>query len=199
MRREGLGLGIVLAAGFGAPALAHDAVPGVTGHASLLLHPVFVFEEMLVFVAAGLMFAGQGRAGWREAIAALTVGMLAGAAVFAAEVTPFFAWAAPYVAGTVAGLAVLLDRPLPAPVRALGFAVLGLGAGVVAAQEGGDWRALAEVVATTAITGGAIVLAIGLAARGIVRLTGRIPLRIAGSWLAAVSLMVSALVLKFAF
>lgn len=181
---------------FGCEARAHEAVPGVTGFGALLLHPVFVVEEALVFAAAGLLLASQAGAASVAASVSLVAGLAAGGILYTLGLPPPLTWAAPYAAAAAAGLIVVLDLRLPRRGGAVVFAALGFGAGPVAAQHAAGWAALAETLAAAAIAGAAIMVGVGWTGRALIGVFGRIPIRVAGSWLTAVAAMVLALVLR---
>ena len=177
-----------------AAANAHEAVPGVTGFASQLLHPLVDTEQLFLLVAAA-MVAGRMRPGTLvSAMLALVAGMLAGKGLHLMLPWLPLAWYAPLVTLALAGLAVAAFRTISAMS---GLALIALAGAVIAiaiVPEQPTGLSLASAVLGTLLTGAALVLAGGAALGRVQSRWGGVALRVGGAWLAAIALLNLALV-----
>jgi hydrogenase/urease accessory protein HupE len=176
------------ALGFSVP-LAHLVTTGLGPFYDGLLHFLETPQDVLPVVAlslfAGMRGARQGRLVLFLLTAAWLVGGLAGLAV----TTPRFGPAAAAASLLLCGLLVATDAPLPASATALLAAAIGLAHGL---ENGGALGAMrAGVLALSGIVT-AIFVVNALAAALVISLRpawARIAVRVAGSWIAAIGLL----------
>ncbi|MCP5371396.1 MAG: hypothetical protein H6907_06635 [Hyphomicrobiales bacterium] len=196
----------VLAAALLAPgaAWAHGAVPGAAGFGVGLLHPLTAPAPVLALVALGLVL-GQGRpAGLARAWGAFALGdglglVLAWALAADHPPTQIPAQVPLALVALAAGLAVAPRRgPLPgAAVAALAAAAGGL-AGLATAPDPGGPAVAAWITLAGAFAGANLALfylaaGTGWLRRRLPRPAAAVGLRVAGSWVAAIAVLVVAL------
>ncbi|KAA3629126.1 MAG: hypothetical protein DWQ08_06790 [Proteobacteria bacterium] len=172
-----------------APAFAHATVEGIGNFYNGLLHPFVVLPHALALIALGLLLGQQGVGHARRALPAF--GLAAAVSLLvSAWVSGLPLGVAILSAGTVAGLLVAAATPLPR------FLTLGL-ATATAIFIGLDSNpdGLGGVARLTLLSG--VWLGTGFAVLGCFGIAEtlrrgwqRIGIRIAGSWIAAVSIMV---------
>lgn len=169
---------------------AHVLVPGVTGFASLVLHPFAGIETILVIIAATLVVGASERPFLLAIVglAALLGSTLGALLQGVALVWPGF-WRLPLVVAAVFGAAAALARApgtvASAAVAFLAAATLGLG---LTPERPGLAGSLEAAGAATA------AMAIGLVAIAVPRMLlpcagVRIAGRIAGAWLFAIAVL----------
>lgn len=182
-------LAVCAAAG---PAHAHN----LGGNYGPLLHPLLVLEHGLALLALGLLAGQQGEAPARWVIGALLAGLLCGAALPALNLLP--PWLDVVNAGSllVLGALVALAARLPRPLVVTLATFFGLTHGAANAMDQIGTVPAPLVVAGTAIAG----LLVTLPASGIVAILAdgwpRVVVRVLGSWIAAIGLMMLGLMLK---
>jgi urease accessory protein len=175
-----------------APAHAHN----LGGNYGPLLHPLLVLEHGLALLALGLLAGQQGVAPARWVIGALLAGLLCGAALPALGVAPSWLDVVNIGSLVVLGGLVALAARLPRPLVVTLAIFFGLTHGAAnAVDQTGTVPALL-VVAGTAIAG----LLVTLPASGIVATLAegwpRIVVRVLGSWIAAIGLIMLGLMLQ---
>jgi hypothetical protein len=174
------------------PALAHAPLLGIGGVAGGVLHAVLIPEHGMSLVALGLVMGRQDRSARRSGefifLAALFLGLIAvtlkveqtlatdvliaaigilGLLIAAAWTPPFLGW----LLACIAGAALALDSVPEVASRSEEIRML-IGSGIGAA------------------------LALAVVAEGSVRLDGNVPriaMRVLGSWMAAIAMLVVAL------
>ena len=177
-----LGVLFALLAG---PAAAHGTLPGGHGFAAGFAHPFVATEHLLALLALGILI---GRQNTRRPLAGLLAGLIAGFGVGLLAL------------GTLQPLillsAMVTSSVLAANLRLSDPIVTG-GAVIVGLTVGADTDGLTMIAAAGTVTGVfAIVLnAMAAAQFAAPRLNG-IPLRIAGSWIAAAALLILAFLLR---
>lgn len=173
--------------------MAHDSVMGLTGLPAMLLHPLVTPEQLLGLAAAGLLAGQRGRNGWGAA----PIGLLVGLAASFAYLYLWAPFARPAVlpllaAGLLGGLAAWGAR-LPLVVLASAGIGLGFALGMDTLSAAQTFAHALTMLVATALATAAML---SLAGWGLARLERgwqRIALRVAGSWIAAVAVMVLAL------
>jgi urease accessory protein len=175
------------------PVHAHGALPGGGGFYAGAAHPFVSLDHLVALLAIGLMLSQHDL---RAGLGVLIAGVAIGLALPFAGVT-FAAGAVPLLAmGMVAGATLALARSLPVWAALVVSLISGLCIGLQT-----DVPMDTAVVAATAGAGvivavfliAAYALAIGTVTKG--RLQG-LPLRVAGSWLLAIALMMLAFLLR---
>jgi urease accessory protein len=169
------------------PAAAHGNLPGGGGFATGFVHPFVATEHLLVLMALGLL---MGRQAMRLPLIGLLGGFATGVA-FGAVMPP---QALILCAALGFGALISVNLRLPA------FALIML-AGVTGWMVGADTDGITGATALMAFAGAVggllmIVLnsmAVGQIAAG--HLNG-VPLRVAGSWIAAAAMLVLAFLLR---
>jgi hydrogenase/urease accessory protein HupE len=176
-RPAALALAMTSAAG---PVSAHGTLPGGDGFYAGLLHPVYAVAHLVALVALGLLL---GRAGMRVPLLALAAGAAAGLGL-----PGLLPPTAPLMAATaVAAAALALDLRLPLAAVAALAAATGLAIGT-------DSEAPTPVAIAGLFTGTALVTLNAMAAAQPLSTPARVMvLRVAGSWLGAVALLLLAL------
>jgi urease accessory protein len=187
-------LGVLLAAMLAAsPAGAHGTLPGGGGFYAGLAHPFLAIDHLLVLIATGLAVAQGGQ---RHALAVLTLGLLAGLVLArlglgVASLQPII-----LILALVIATALAVARPLPRAVLPVLASAAGLGIGMdtdvpfVTIPQG--------LIACGGVVIGVLVIVLNAMVLGSTgqRLFDGLPLRIAGSWIMAASIMVLAFMLR---
>lgn len=182
--------GALLAAVAQQPADAHlvstQLGPFYDGAAHALAGP----EDLLSIVAVALLAGLGGAKHGRTALVALAGGWALGAAAALAPATPAAGAAVPLIgAGTllVLGIAGAADLRVAPPLLGVVAAAVGASRGLLggAGEAGGTW-----VTALGAATGAFVLAAVLLAlAVWLAERRARIALRVGGSWLAAIGML----------
>lgn len=185
-----------------APAQAHGTLAGGGGFYAGAAHPFLAVEHLLLLLAAGMLLGrarrDQGPRAARAPLWGLAAGLAAGLLVGATGVQPRWLAELALALAMLAGgaLAAGTLRPPQAVALAAGLVaglVVGLDTGVPA-QAGG----IAALAPYAGVFAGVFLIVLNMMALGsvAVRPPFTIALRIAGSWIAAVALMVLALQLR---
>lgn len=184
---------VVVALG-SAPAYAHN----LGGQYGPLLHPLLSLDHLLALVAIGLLAGQQGVSGARWLIVTLLLGLLLGAAL------PMFA----NLAGSVphldfvnaasllvlGGLVALAAR-IPHPLLIL-IAFFGISHGAANAIDLAGTAAPALIVVGVTLAGLIATLPLAIVITTLGQGWPRIVIRVIGSWIAAVGLMMLGLALR---
>jgi len=186
-------MAILLLAWTATPAHAHGALPVAGGFYSGVAHPFVSIDHLILLVALGLLLSQRDL---RAGLGVLVLGVALGLAL------PFWglrldaAAALLFVFAIIAGASLALAWPLPAVVTLVLCAASGVCIGLQTDLPVGTF--------TTAATAGAgvalavfLIAAYGMAIGTVIRhrLQG-IPLRVAGSWIIAIALMMLAFLLR---
>lgn len=189
---------LVLVAAVHGDASAHVVAPG-TPLSSVLHHPAFEPVHALAFIGGGL-WAGQqaGRTGWVW-IGTLVAGVLLGIALGVLQWLP--PWRSPMVFGAavVFGTAAALNWCPPVLPGAAVFAVAGIYQGVVGSipeYMGGSGHNAPPDIAIAALILSVLAREVSFRARPN---RGSIVVRIAGSWVAAIGILLLAFTLRLYF
>jgi urease accessory protein len=161
------------------------------------LHPFAAVEHLILLLGLGLLAGRLPREGRGRAVALLLAGLLAGLAATVtgrAGLLPTGTAAAAVLGlALLAGLLLALGPVLPTAV-ASGMA-LAAGLAVGADTEVGGAAALAVLAAAAGVVGGAALIVLGAAALSARATRPPLPVarRVAGSWIAAIALLLLAL------
>ena len=180
-------------------AWAHSSLPGIKGFYWGMLHPFTVAPEILLLFAMGLVIQQRISAG-QPILLALLGGMVIGAAVAA------FGLRLERVDLAITGLAIVASLLVAAEARLGSKPILGLGimtglaSGFVSWPDPGGWNAML-LSATGAIVGAmVIVIVVAGGIEGVRAKTEwswlRIAVRVAGSWICAIAVLLGALALR---
>jgi hypothetical protein len=192
--REG-GAAIAFVSIFMCPAIAeaHSPIEGLGTFYAQLLHPVVVPSHTLLLVATALLLGQQGRSGARAGVVALGLTFIAG---FLAATTGAISGVRENILllGALAlGGLMGLDLRIPSAVTAAAGALTGLAIGLDSATNNSGLREAALGLVGVTIGVMYLTVIISGAAVGLVAHWQRVGIRIAGAWIAAISLMVLAL------
>lgn len=170
-------------------ARAHLVTTGLGPLYDGITHFLVSFEDLLPVIAMSLLAGLNGPQAGRRALFVLPVAwLLGGLAGYAAGVAPAGAWLTA-VSALVLGALVAADRRLPVALVAVLAAVLGLLHGWINGE--GIATANREPLALVGI-GGAVFVAVSLLAAlatAVQAQATRIAVRVAGSWIAAIGLL----------
>jgi urease accessory protein len=181
------------------PAAAHGGLPGGGGFLSGALHPFAAVEHLVLLLALGLLAGLLPRERRPRALALLLAGLLAGLAATVtgrAGLLPAGTVAAAILAlALIGGLLLALDPALPA--AAVPGVALAAGLAVGADTEVGGASALA---AAAGVVVGAFLIVLDAAALSAWATRPPLPIarRVAGSWIAAIAIMLLALAISSA-
>jgi urease accessory protein len=178
------------------PAAAHSPIEGIGSFYAGLLHPFAVPAHAMALTALALLL-GQGdlataRLGLSVAVAALCLGLAVGPRL--TETLPFPALL--LVAALVLGTTVALAPPLPRPLSATAAGLVSLGVGLDSAPSAADLGEVLAALGGTAAGATLLIVVLTGVTTGRDRAWQRIGIRIAGSWIAAIALLVLALALQ---
>jgi urease accessory protein len=176
------------------PAAAHGTLPGANGFAAGFVHPFVAVEHLLLLMGLGILI---GRQFTRRPLIGLLMGLCAG---FGAAMLAAAAILTVPLLPMILTLALVIGGLLAANCRLNGVTLIsfsGLVGLVVGADTDGPGDASALIVYGGTLMGVmAIVLnAMAAAQFGAGRLNG-IPLRVAGSWIAAAAVLILAFLLR---
>jgi urease accessory protein len=173
---------------------AHSPIEGLGAFYGYLLHPVTVLSHVLLLTAVALMLGQQGRGNARPSVIALGVAFAGGlAAATAGASNSFHVSESMLLLGAlIVGSTVIVDRHMPAAVVMAVAAATGLAIGLDSATATTDIRDSALGIA--GVTTGVLYLTIVIAGFTISfeKYWQRIAVRVAGSWIFAVSILVLA-------
>jgi len=161
----------------------------VTGFPALMLHPFVVPEQMLLVAGAALVAGRMETKALATAPFAFVAGMAAGKVGHLAMPALAVFWQAPLVAACLAGLMVAAFGSIRSWVGADAIFLLAFVLSVGLVPETPGVLPLVEAVVATALTGLAILVGIGLPLSRVRSGWGRVLVRVAGAWLAAVALL----------
>lgn len=175
------------------PAFAHTTIEGIDAVYGGLLHPYFVPGHILAMVALSLVIGGLDWRGWRTAAVIWLAALLAGLGLGAAGVAPFHPAIVLLSMAMVCGVAAAMGRPTGIVPVAVATAVVGLTIGIDSVPEdlsaGVPW----QVLGATVLGAGVFPVYFGALPIRFRRDWLQLGMRIAGSWVIAVSAMVLAL------
>ncbi len=178
-------------------AQAHGAIKGLEGFTSGLVHPLTTPAHVLVIVALGLLLGQQKPLDLKRPLLVLMPFLAAGLA-FAATgiIAEIYQFLLPGIALCVATL-VALQKTIPQMARNALFALAAVAIGLDSAPEPGSAAMIVKSLLGTWIVVVFLVFDVGSYAA----LAGRkewsqIGLRVIGSWIVAISLLVLAFELK---
>ena len=179
-------------------ALAHASVPGTRGFYYGFVHPFTVPAEVLALLACGLVFS-RNMQGFDKVLGGYIVASTAAFAI-CLRVAPFNASLPLLVLALAAGCVLASALPLTAAVSRLVGIALGALAGAVAAPDEGALTAMV-ITGAGAVAGATITLIYVAAGAGWLQttLTWRwlpIALRVIGSWIVAISVLLIALAIR---
>ncbi len=168
------------------PAAAHGTLPGGGGFAAAFAHPFVAGEHLLLLVGLGALL---GRTGARRPLLGLLAGLAGGFGLTLLQLGP--------LQPAILMLALVIGGVLAAAIPVSGMATIGVAlvAGLlIGADTDGSTAAIAYAGVTAAVC--LIVLnTMALARLGATGLNG-VPLRVAGSWIAAAAILVLAFVVR---
>jgi hydrogenase/urease accessory protein HupE len=170
---------------------AHEILPGVTGFASLLLHPFVAVETVLLML--GLAFVAGATESGRAILLACTVVVIgAGAGVMlqpSAIMVPGI-WRLPLLLALVLGTVAATGRSAALPVLFILALLVSVVVGIAVPPERPGFEGRLETIAAVGVAILAVVLVIAvpralLGRFRIVRLAGQV----AGAWIFAIALL----------
>jgi urease accessory protein len=173
-------------------ALAHSPIPGIGTFYGHMLHPLIVPVQALVLLGAALMLGQQGQAKARAGLLALGTGFACGlaAARLAASAPPETLL---LLLAAVFGIAVGLARQWPVWLIVPAALGAGVALGLDSWPEPMGSRDTALAVAGLCVGVGLIALVVAGTALTLHKAWQRLGIRIVGSWIAAASVLVLAL------
>lgn len=174
-------------------ALAHSPIKGLGTFYSHFLDPLVVPAHALLLVAAALMLGLQGRSAARVGLIALLASFAVGLALAGTGLRWSITEQAQLAAAVAIGASVSLDRRLPIALVLSMAGLAGLLIGLDSEADGAGLREHALVLAGLGF--GVAYFSTAIAGLGVLqtRPVVRIGLRIVGSWIVAVAVMVLAL------
>jgi urease accessory protein len=175
------------------PANAHGAFPGGGGFYAGAVHPVVSVDHLMTLLAIGLLLSQRGL---RAGLLLLMAGIAAGLALPFAGVT-FPAVAMPMLAILiVAGGSIAIAQYLPVAVSLLLSLTGGLCVGLMT-DVPLDTPLTAATAGAGVIVAGFLIAAYAMAIGTVLRSRWQgIPLRVVGSWIVAIGLMMMAFLLR---
>lgn len=195
-RRAAVAAAIAIPAG--APAAAHGVLPGAAGFIPGVLHPLVTVEHLILLLALGLLCGQVPAERRRAAFAALGLALVVGlaAAAWRGAVEPAVPVAILALACAAGGLVALARPGLPAAgiaaLAALAGLTVGLDTDVIGAGQAGGQVLLAPG-AGVAVGAYLVVLDAAALAAAAARPPFAVAVRVAGSWIAAIGVLLLAL------
>jgi urease accessory protein len=167
------------------PANAHGTLPGGGGFAAGLTHPFIAVEHLLVLLGLGAVL---GRQGVRGPVVGLLCGLIAGLAVTLLQLGGL--QPAILILALVMGAVLAAAIPVGPTIRM----ALAITSGFLVGADTDGAAGPPATIAFAGVTFGVLLIvlnAMALAQYGANRLNG-VPLRVAGSWIAAATILVLA-------
>ncbi len=181
---------------FGGEVLAHQVIPGVTGFPALLLHPLVIPDFLLCLFAAALVVARTASIPSLAWIAAfcisIPIGSLAQDAVLSVPNTELLPLS---LAGLMA-LIVAVSPEIDMSQGILAILLLGFAVGLGIFPEGSSRWDLYQAVIAAMLSGAIIIFAVGWPLSKLRSHWGKVLIRVAGAWIAAIAMMVLAFDLR---
>lgn len=174
-------------------AAAHSPIEGLGSFYVHFLHPLIVPAHALVLIGAALMFGQQGRRDARVGVLALGSAAISGVVVAVSTAAPgvhehYF------LAGALGlGILVGLDRRISRTLIAICGVIAGFAIGFDSAPTTSGLRDTAVAIAALTIGISYVTVLLAGSTVGLERDWQRVGIRIAGSWIAAISGLVLAL------
>lgn len=171
---------------------AHSPIEGLGRFYGHLLHPVTVLPHFLLLTAVALTLGQQGRGKARAGAIALGLAFAGGLAAATAGASGSVSESMLLLGALVVGSAVILDRHMPAAAAVTVAAAAGLAIGLDSATAATGIRD--KALGIVGVTTGVMYLTIVIAGFTISfeKHWQRIAVRVAGSWIFAVSMLVLA-------
>ena len=177
----------------GGPALAHSAVPGVTGFSGGLLHPLLVSAHLLALAALGLLVGQQAPRQRYSLIAIFAASLLTGVAAIASALAAENPDLIILAAAAILGLLVAVARPVPLIGAVPIVFMLGVALELDSVPQEISTRATLLTLAGTTITALAIPALLAALTSYLRRDWQGLGVRVVGSWIAASAILVLAL------
>lgn len=193
-----VGVGVVVLALVPQAASAHGSLAGGGGFYAGIAHPFLAWEHTIVLIGLGLLIGSLGRLNGRIPLLCLLIGLCAG---LASEPILQLAWSGTFVLvlAVTAGIALVVGKPLPLALTA----ILALITGAAVALDTGvppppNMTAVEVYAPYFGVTVGVflIVLNAMAVATWATHPPFTIGVRMVGSWIAAIALMLLALHLR---
>lgn len=176
---------------------AHMLVDGAGDLGNGALHPLMTPAHLLIMVGLALMLAQQVPLDLKTPVR--TFAPLSAIALALTATGPIAGMPQPLLVGIALGLGILvgLEMRVSLPFRVLACAVAAIGIGLDSGLENGSGVATVKSLLGTWLAMNALVIYLAMAASNATdKPWARIGLRIAGSWIIAISLMVLAFSLR---
>jgi hypothetical protein len=172
-------------------AQAHEVIPGVTGFASLLLHPFVAVETMLVML--GLALVTGAAESWRGLLIVCVISMIGAAAGVMLQpwaILVLGLWRLPLLLALLLGAAAALGRAAALPLLLLLAAAASVVIGLAVPPERPGLVGRLEAICAVASAVLIVLLVIAVprmvfARARVVQLAGQI----AGAWIFAIALL----------
>lgn len=183
---------------FSGAAVAHEIIPGVTGFASLLLHPFVGVETALLMLGLALVVGAAERRPRPIVVAAILVaGAVVGVLLQPSAILVPGLWRVPLVLALVLGAVAATGWSVPPPALAMLALLVATASGIAVSPERpgvqGRGEAMIAVVAAVLI----VLLAVGYPRAWFDRLRPvRLAGQILGAWIVAISLLGMAIWLR---
>jgi urease accessory protein len=167
------------------PAAAHGTLPGGGGFYAGLLHPFLAGDHLLVLIGVGILL---GRLGLRRPLLGLLTGLIAGYGATLLQLGS--------LQPAILLLALAIGGVLAAAVRLNAWMVIAVAmiAGLLVGADTDGPAGATAIIAYAGVTAAVFLIvlnAMALAHFGAGKLNG-VPLRVAGSWIAAAAILVLA-------
>ena len=158
-----------------------------------MLHPLTSLDHLLPLIGLGLLAGIQGARGARWLLVVVPLAMLMGALIaWSQEIRPLVTWI-DRVSLVVIGLAVAASLRLPLPILVGAALFLGLLLGYENVAEVLPDATIGRFVPGLALAGVAVLAPLAALVVKLDRPWQQVAIRVIGSWLAAIGLMVLAL------
>jgi hydrogenase/urease accessory protein HupE len=170
-------------------AKAHELVPGVTGFPGEMLHPLLIPEFAASFIACTLLAGSAAKERFLILVAVFVAGMVAGKGLLMIAPVLRQFWYAPAIFTLLAGLTVAALRPVPFVAALILILALAFFVSVGLLPEQPGMAGMVRSVTAYSLTGTILLGALGYPLIFVNSQWGGILVRVAGAWLAAVSML----------
>jgi hypothetical protein len=178
------------------PAHAHEMIPGVSGFAALMLHPLIQLEIAACIVCGTLLVARSDK--FQPIQFLVAIAAFIPTAYLLAEVgsnIPYL-WSTTLVVALAASVACAALNKIDSKAAVYLLVALGVGIGMSTEPEIPTTRGTIEILAATILTTAILVVGVGSILRMVKFGWSDVLLRVAASWVAATTLMMVALLFQ---
>jgi urease accessory protein len=175
---------------------AHSQIAGIGDFWSGMLHPLISPAHLIILIGFGLYLGQQAPRGTAASVASFGLALAAGLAVTTAGRIPAINQPVLLSVAMSAALLIVTERGLPAAASAVLFGLAGLLVGLDSATENAALGTAIKMAIGTWLCSCLVTFNVALYTSWLTKAWQRIGIRVAGSWVLAIAMLVIAFALK---